>query len=135
MTGRRRTRSAGSWLSLVAFGAVLALSVTCEQPAPTSVAPTAAVTAPTPDAPTAAVAAPTPALQRPPSGAPAVISSLTPTPGVPPATGPIPTGASAAGNVESPSEPPDRDLFELAQRLRPSADGPVSRTVDGSFPD
>ena len=97
-------------------------------------APTAAETAPTPDAPAAAVAPPTPAPQRPPSGTPAIISSLTPTPGVPTAKAPapIPTRAPADAGVEGSLEPPERDLFELAQRLRPSADGPVSRTVERS---
>ncbi|MCH8186012.1 MAG: immune inhibitor A [Chloroflexi bacterium] len=130
MTERRRARWPGGWRSLVALGAVLALSVACEQPAPTSVAPTAAATAPTPEAPIAAIAAPTPAPQGAPSGRPAVISSLTATPGVPTATAtaPIPSETPAEGR----SEPPERDLFELAQRLRPSADGPVSRTVEGA---
>ena len=96
--------------------------------------PTAAATAPTPDAPAAAVAAPTPAPQTPPTSTPVVISSPTPTPEVPTATAPapIPTRAPAEAGVEGSSEPPERDLFELAQRLRPSADGPVSRTVEKS---
>ena len=121
MTERRRARSAGSWRSLVAFGAVLALAVACEQPPPASVAATASATAPTP------------APQRPQSGKPAGNSSLTPTPGVPTATAtaPIPSGAPAPADVEDPSEPPERDLFELAQRLRPAAGGPASRTVEG----
>ena len=129
MTERRRARWPGGWRSLVAIGAVLALSVACGQPAPTSVAPTTTASAPTPEAPTAAIAAPTPAPQGAPSGRPAVISSLTATPGVPTATAtaPIPSETPAEGR----SEPPERDLFELAQRLRPSADGPISRTVEG----
>ena len=130
MTERRRARWPGGWRSLVALGAVLALSVACEQPAPTSVAPTAAATAPTPEAPIAAIAAPTPAPQGAPSGRPAVISSLTATPRVPTATATAPIHSETP--AEGRSEPPERDLFELAQRLRPSADGPVSRTVEGA---
>jgi hypothetical protein len=35
-------------------------------------------------------------------------------------------------SVDTRSEPPPRDLFELALRLRPGVDGPVSRTVESA---
>lgn len=107
----------GRW-GLAVSGVALVLSLACgEQSAPTAPSqperPTAATTVAThhatPPEPEDPTPTPTPIVAKP----------------VHPATG---------GSPPETDEPPDLDLFELAQRLRPSANGPASRTLKGLPP-
>ena len=107
------------WRPLLVSTLVLLAAAACSE----TVAPPAQ---PTPSPTTTAVsgtresASPTPTVPPPaPSPTPAAIRSIKPAPA--PAPAPI-------ERVILP-EPPDRDLFELAQRLRPTSTGPVSRIV------
>ena len=99
-------------------------------PTPTAAAPDvvprASKTVPTPS-PT-----PTPVVEASPAGT--VRPAPPPTPAPSPSPAPILTpqgGSAAAVNASSASPPPpDRDLFELALRLRPGLGDSVSRTVN-----
>ena len=138
--------------------ALAALFLACAEPAPAPVSqtpsPVSAVnatpapvvaqvperpSAPSPPASPAAAAASMPGatLTPPPSPTPspsptveiASIAGLTPT--LSPSPVPTPPATPTQGVLASiRPEPPDRDLFELAQRLRPTRGGSISRTVN-----
>ena len=111
VTWRKR---AGRW-GLAVSGVALAISLACgEQPAPTATS--------VPNTPTVAASITEP--------------QATPVESKPPTPTPTATlGRPAIGDAQpNKGEPPELDLFELAQRLRPSADGPASRTLQGPAP-
>ena len=104
----------GRW-GLAVAGVALAISLACGEQS----APTAPSTLNTPT-----VAAPV----TKPQAAPPESENPTPTPAATPGR---PAISGAPPEIEG---PPDLDLFELAQRLRPSSGGPVSRTLQGIAP-
>ncbi len=114
-------------VSIVLFViALLVLAAACAKDAPT---PTPNVSsAPFTSTPVATVAQPPGEIPTLPSSATAV--QPTTMPQTTPATTPISVGGNALASIEVSNEPPERDLFELALRLRPSSGGPVSRVVN-----
>ena len=114
-------------VSIVLFViALLVLAAACAKDAPT---PTPNVSsAPFTSTPVATVAQPPSEIPTLPSSATAV--QPTTMPQTTPATTPISVGGNALASIEVSNEPPERDLFELALRLRPSSGGPVSRVVN-----